>query len=422
MQHMQRFATNQSCEAQLSSETFLCAPDPDGKRSRGFVYSVPIRSGDKLVGLVAGMIQKRTVAELLRQGLSRQFALLASERGDLILPPGADPEIERWFRQQFESRGASAFFADAAESFAVQEWRTHWKPAKIVGTPKWWLVYLQPERDYEAQTLLAGWIEHLFIAGSLLGVGLALAFLVRSLSQRLEEQVRHLQERRQLERQVQEVSEREQQRIGENLHEDLCQRLTGIEAASKLLKKRLAAAQLPETQLAEEIAGEIRDSLISARQMADELQPVAMLEHGFVAALEELAARARQRAGIACRIEDHGFPAGLDALVATHLYRIAQEAIGNALRHAQAKTIVIALAADDGQLTFTVSDDGVGIPDAAEAGPGMGLRIMRYRADLIGAEFDIRRADKGGTVVFARFPRPARGIYTAAVPDGEVPL
>jgi signal transduction histidine kinase len=284
------------------------------------------------------------------------------------------------------------------------------------------VVYLHPEADYQPQTLLAGWLGHFFIAGSLLGAGLALAFLVRSLRNRLEEQVLYLQEHRRLERQVQEASEREQRRIGENLHEDLCQRLTGLEAASKLLKKRLAAAQLPEAQLAEEIAGEIRDSMLSARQMADELQPVAMLEHGFVAALEELAARARQRADITCQVEDHGFPAKLDPFVATHLYRIAQEAVGNALRHAQASTITITLAVNDGQLTFTVRDDGVGIPEAAEEEPGTGLRIMRYHADLVGAEFDIRRAEKGGTAVLARFPRPVGGINTTADPDAGVPL
>ncbi len=422
MQHLQRFATNQTLEAQLSREIPLCAPEPSGEPSRGFVYSVPIRSGDKLMGLVAGMIQTRTVTELMRQGLSRQLVLLASERGDLILPEGADPGIAQWFRQRFDSSGAGVFFAHAGQGFPVETWQAHWSPAKIVAAQKWWVVYLHPGSDYGARTLLAGWVGHFIIAGSLLGVGLTLAFLVRSLGLRLEEQARHLQERRQLEREVQEASERVQRRIGEHLHEDLCQRLTGIEAASKLLEKRLGAAQLPETQVAAEISREIKGSWTSARQMADELQPVALQEHGFVAALEELAARARQRGGIVCQVEDHGFPEQLDTFVATHLYRIVQEAIHNVLQHAQASTLIIALTGDETQLQLTVSDNGVGIPDGAEAGPGMGLRIMRYRADLIGAEFGIRRGAERGTEISARFPRNSGGIKPAIDSDTGVPL
>ncbi len=422
IQQLRCFATNQTLRGQISRETLLCAPDSTGARSRGFVYSVPIRSGGELAGLVAGMIQTQTIAEVLRYGLGRQATILVGEDGDLILSAGADPGITPWFRDQFATRGPGAFFARAKESFPVQQWWAYWSPAKIVAAQKWWVVYLHPEQDFAAPTLLAGWLGHSAIAGSLLGAGLALAFLVRSLGRRLDEQARHLQERRQLERQVQEVSEREQRRIGENLREDLCQRLTGIEAASKLLKKRLATAHLPETQLAEEIAGEVKDSLVSARQMADELQPVAMLEHGLVAALEELAARVRQRGGVVCRVEDHGFPAKLDTFVATHLYRIAQEAVGNAVQHARASHVIITLAPREAQLTLTVSDDGVGLPEAAGEGPGLGLRIMRYRADLIGAGFDIRRAGERGTVVSARLPTPAGGINTAVNSDDGVPL
>ncbi len=422
IQQMQRFATNQTLEAQLSHEIPLCAPDPSGALSLGFVYSVPIRSGNGLAGLVAGMVQTRTLAELLHQGLGRQVALLASERGDLILPEDAAPEIERWFRREFAARRAAEFFAHARQDFTVEDWQAFFAPAKIVAAQQWWVVYLHPRSDYEARTLLAGWIGHVAIASGLFGVGLALAFLVRLLSLRLEEQALHLHERRQLEREVQEVSERVQRRIGENLHEDLCQRLTGIEAASKLLEKRLAAAQLPESQVAAEISREIKASWVAVRQMADELQPVALLEHGFVAALEELAARVRARGGITCQVKDHGFPAELDTFVATHLYRIAQEAVNNALQHAAAKGIVIALAADNGQLRLTVGDDGVGIPDSAEARGGMGLRIMRYRADLIGAAFEIRRSGERGTEVSARLPARPGGITPADDPDAGVPL
>jgi signal transduction histidine kinase len=400
-EQMQRFATNETLEAQLSRELFLAEPETNGVRSRGFVYSVPIRSNKELVGLVAGMIQVSAVTDVLRQGLNRQVAFLANEHGDLIMPDGADPSIESWFRRQFESRSPGDFFSHTDESFPVLAWRAQWSPARIVASQQWWVVFLHPESDYEPQTLLAGWFGHLAFAGSLLGVGIVLAFLLQSLRHRVQEQARHLQERRKLEREVQEASERVQRRIGENLQEDLCQRLTGLEAATNLLKKRLAAAQLPETQLAGEIADEIRDSLVLARNMAGELQPVTLLEHGFAAALEELAARTRHRAGIVCKVEDYGFPSELDTFLTTHLYRIAQEAIGNALRHARARSIVLTLAMSEGQPALMICDDGMGLPETAEDGPGMGLRLMRYHADLIGADFDIRRADVCGTVICA---------------------
>jgi signal transduction histidine kinase len=375
---------------------------------------VPIRTNQGLAGLVAGMIQKSTVAKLLRQGLGEQVALLVSERGDLLLPEGADPGIEGWLRQQIEGRGASDFFAGAPESFPVQQWQAHWSAAKVVAAQKWWLLYLHPETDFQPQTLLAGTFGHFVLAGSLLGLGFASAFLVRSLAKRLDQQARHLRERRQLEREVQEVSEREQQRIGTSLHEDLCQRLTGIEAASRVLERRLEAASSSEAPIAAEITRELRTSLHSARQMADELQPVGLLEHGFVAALDELAAHTRQRAGIACTVQDQGFPGDLDAFVATHLFRIAQEAVANSLEHARADSILITLAVDSGHLTLTVSDNGVGIPEGAERVPGIGLRIMRYRAELIGAQFEIRQAGQRGTAICARFPYSAAGAKPAA--------
>ena len=117
------------------------------------------------------------------------------------------------------------------------------------------------------------------------------------------------------------------------------------------------AASSAEAPIAAEITREIRTSLHSARQMADELQPVGLLEHGFVAAIDELAAHTRQRAGIACTVQDQGFPGDLDAFVATHLFRIAQEAVANSLQHARADSIHITLAVDDGHVRVERRDE-----------------------------------------------------------------
>lgn len=419
IQQLRQFAGNLPIVAELSSEIFLCQPNGAGGRSRGYVYSVPIRSSQGLVGLVAGMIQKSTLSELLRQGLNRQVALLVSERGDVVLPEGADPAIEAGLRQEMGARGVGEFFSQAPGSFRLGQWWAHWSSVKIVDAQKWWLVYLHPATDFEAQTLLAGQVGHLTLAGSLLGLGIALAFQLRSLAKRLDQQVRHLRERRQLERDVQEVSEREQRRIGTNLHEDLCQRLTGIEAASRMLERRLGDTSSPETPVAAEISREIKVSLHSARQMADELQPVALLEHGFVAALEELASHTRQRARLTCLVRDHGFPENLDIFIATHLYRIVQEAVANSVKHARANSIYITLEANGGELSLAVSDDGLGISDSAGAGPGIGLRIMRYRAELIGAQLEVSRVGQHGTTVAVQLPCPSRGPKLAASsPEG----
>lgn len=411
IQQMERYSTNRSLQVQLSQEVLLCVPGWQSDRARGFVCSVPIYSGESLVGLVAGMVRTRTISELLRKGLNHQAALLVSDQGKMVLPENFDPAVARWLRQLFDVQGVSAFFGRAGASFELGGWVALWSPVKVAGGQKWWLVYTYPQTDYRPKTLLTGWVGHLLISGSLLGLGLALGLLVRSLGVRLDEQVRHLWDRRRMEREVQEVSEREQRRIGENLQEDLCQRLTGIEAASRVLERRLGASRPGEASVAAEIAREVKEAVNSARRMADELQPVTLLEHGLVAALEELAAHTRQRGGIACRLEDRGFPERIDAFTATHVYRIAQEALHNALRHAHAQTIVITLGRDGQDLTFAIRDDGVGIPEVALQRPGMGLRIMRYRADLIGARLDVGPAKTHqGTLISARFRNTGAGI------------
>lgn len=415
MEQIQQFAANPGLRALLSREIRVCTPDEQGELSRGYVYSVPIRAQDQLIGIVAGITTTKTIIEALRHGLIGPTRFLVSERGDFVMPEAAGRGVEEWFALQFKSHGVAGFFAQASESFLVKDLPALWIPVEIVSGEKWWLVCLyDPEMDLH-QTALSGFIGHILVAGSLLLAGFALAFLVRSLGKRLDQQARHLEERKQLERQVEEVSEREQRRIGESLHEDLCQRLTGIEAVSRHLEKRLAAAGLPEAGAASEIVAEIKESLTRARQMADELQPVSLLQHGFLAAIHELALNTTRRRGVPCKVEAADFTAELDAPVASHLYRIAQESVNNVLQHAKASQILLRVSADRETISFAVIDDGVGIgiDAAAREGPGMGLRIMRYRSDLIGGHFEARAAPGGGTIVSCRLP--------LAEPPKEIP-
>lgn len=406
IEQIQQFADRPDLRALLSREISLCTPDAQGGLCRGYVYSVPIRAQDRFVGIVSGMVATETIMEALRRGTVSPTRVLVSERGDYIASNEVGRGFKEWLQQQFGRHGVAGFFSRASASFEVGDKHALWTPAQIVSGEKWWLVCLYDLKTQLPRTSITGVLGHFLVAGSLLLSGIALAFLVRSLGRRLDEQVRHLEERKQLERQVEEVSEREQRRIGASLHEDLCQRLTGIEAISRHLEKRLGKAGLPEADAAADIAAEIKESLTRARQMADELQPVSLLEHGLLAALHELSLNTSQHRGIPCAVENAGFAAKLNPTIASHLYRIAQEAINNAVQHANASRIVIRLATTGKDLTMSIIDNGTGFGAGAASGErvGMGLLIMRYRSELIGGRLEFRPGPAGGTLVQCTFP------------------
>lgn len=395
-EQMRQFFSNTNLPALLSSEIQLCIDDPAGRRARGFVYSVPIRSSEGLQGLVAGMIPTYAIHEVLSRGGLLEFVLIVNERGEIYGGDKAGKSVPTWLRSQFTETQPSLFFQQ--ERFAVHEWTAVTSPAQIVSGEKWWLLYLYG-RDPHLQTGLVGMSANTALAGAVVLTGIALALLTRAYRKRLEEQVSHLRERQALERQVQEASDREQRRLGENLHEDLCQRLAGIQAASKALEKRLASSQPPESSLAGEIADEIHESLNRAQQMADQLQPVTLLEEGFHAAIAKLAALTEKRSGVPCGVELHDFPGIHDPVVATHLYRIVQEAVSNAVKHSKASRITICLSSNSQGMVVSVSDNGVGLSAQAAQQGGMGLKIMRYRSDVIGGQLEIMTAKGGGTIV-----------------------
>jgi signal transduction histidine kinase len=222
---------------------------------------------------------------------------------------------------------------------------------------------------------------------------------VRTLDRRVAEQEAHLRQRKELERQVQEASDREKLRAGEAMHEDLCQRLAGIEAIAKVLQKKMKAAGLPEAEVAAELSNDIREMLSSTWEMADELQPVSLLQHGFVAAIQKLVEHTQNRKGITCRLQIDQFPDVLDPAMGTHFYRIVQEALNNVLRHAKASTASIKLSANTGGVSIEITDDGCGFEPEQASKQGLGLRIMRYRAELIGADLTLSSHPGKGTVV-----------------------
>jgi two-component system, LuxR family, sensor kinase FixL len=217
--------------------------------------------------------------------------------------------------------------------------------------------------------------------------------------------VRDITERRRLEQEILETSEQERRRIGQDLHDGLGQMLTGIGLISRNLARKLRENGYFGAGEAEEITDLIREADQHARGLARGLVPVELDAAGLATALQRLAFNAERLFGIQCVFEEIHSPLLHDNTAATHLYRIAQEAVSNAVKHGRASRVVLRLASADDQVRLRVQDDGVGFPDVLEENQGMGVRIMHHRARIIGATLEIRRADEGGTVLTCTLPR-----------------
>jgi len=209
-------------------------------------------------------------------------------------------------------------------------------------------------------------------------------------------------DRTQMERQVHTASEREQQCIGEDLREDLCQRLAGITCLSSAMAKAMKKDKRPESGLAGDIADEVHGTLEQALRFAHILQPVSLLEQGLVSAIDRLASQVQKQSGIRCRFKGEDLPA-IAADDAAQLYRIAQAGLNNAAQHANASRIDIGFSKSARCLTLSVADNGSD-QSVPEKGSGLAMQIMRYRSDLLGAALTIGRKPRGGTVVTCRYP------------------
>ena len=173
--------------------------------------------------------------------------------------------------------------------------------------------------------------------------------------------------------------------------------------AGEVLSGQLAAKSLPEAKAVDHIVKMVEDAIELTGTLARGLQPFKLEEEGFTDALRELAAHITEAFKIPCAFECEEPVAIRDPVVATHLYRIAQEAITNAVKHSKGRGIVLSLATDGG-LTLTVRDDGIGLPDNPPNSKGMGLRTMAYRASVISAAFNIERLPSCGTRVTCKLP------------------
>ncbi|MFH1154870.1 MAG: cache domain-containing protein [Pseudomonadota bacterium] len=207
-----------------------------------------------------------------------------------------------------------------------------------------------------------------------------------------------LTESKRLEREILTISEQERQKIAMDLHDDLCPQLIGIEVMTKILEEKLGEKSVVEASDAGKIRQFILDTITKTRQLSKGLCPVNLSDHGFDLSLEELANYVKEVFGITCVYRCQGVHHIKDSSVATQIYYIAHEAVHNAVRHSHAKTIVIDLGIGESSVTLSICDDGKGM-DAVQPSRGMGLKIMSYRAESIGASFKITRNTDGGTRV-----------------------
>ncbi len=215
---------------------------------------------------------------------------------------------------------------------------------------------------------------------------------------------RDITERKRLEREVTEISNREQQRIGQDLHDGICQELTGIELMCQVLGQALAAKSKAQAKQAREISEHIRQTIGHTRKLARGLFPVELEINGFMSALHELVDHVPKLFKVKCRFECGVSVSIRDNIAATHLYRIAQEAINNAVKHGQAKRIIVSLKPAGDKISLSVTDDGIGFSKKSRKGSGMGIYTMKYRAGVIGAALEVNSAGKGAAVtcIFSR--------------------
>lgn len=212
--------------------------------------------------------------------------------------------------------------------------------------------------------------------------------------------VRDITRRRDLEREILAIAERERERIGQELHDDLCQQLTAIEYMSETAATELELAQPDSARAVHEISQSLRYAIDHARELARGLSPHAVMGNGgLTVALQDLAERTGKVFQRDCRFRCATPVLMEDQSTSIHLFRIAQEAVGNAIKHGKASRIDIQLTVLGNNLVLGVHDNGCGLPDQPVIGRGMGLRIMQYRAGAINGSIVVQRENSGGTSV-----------------------
>jgi two-component system CheB/CheR fusion protein len=208
-----------------------------------------------------------------------------------------------------------------------------------------------------------------------------------------------------LEQQILEISDDERRRIGHDLHDGLGQHLTGISLLSETMAQQLEAGKRIDPANVETITRLVSEAVGITRDLAKSLSPVTLEREGFLAAIQELAETSSSIFGIRCSWSCDEQSLSVDRTRALHLYRIVQEAVNNSVRHGKARNVEIAIASGNQTLRVSVTDDGSGLSHKTMSRPGLGLRIMQYRARMLDASIAVELAsDRGGTIVSCECP------------------
>jgi two-component system CheB/CheR fusion protein len=221
--------------------------------------------------------------------------------------------------------------------------------------------------------------------------------------------VRDVTELRALQEEIVRVATLEQRRIGQELHDNTQQELTGLGLLAESLSDSLRRGGGAGNELADTLAAGLAEANRRVRALAKGLVPVPIDKEGLMVALEELTRRTENEHRIACRFDCPKPVQVVDDSMALHLFHIAQEAVTNSVKHARAGTISVGLYGDDRSLSLQVRDDGVGIDRQPHAGDGLGLRIMEHRCGLIGGQFSVRSQPTGGTLMTCLVPTQPAG-------------
>ena len=214
-------------------------------------------------------------------------------------------------------------------------------------------------------------------------------------------------EREELQQELLKISEREKQLIAQELHDGLCQHFAGTAMMASLLQRRLAAKQDPEAEQARQICDLLNTGVHEARNLSHGLHPVKAEGEGLMEALSGLAQTVTKLFHVRCTFVCDDTVLVEDQTAATHMFRMAQEAVNNAMKHGQATKVRITLEEVDGAVTLSIRDNGIGIPRDLPVSKGMGMQIMNHRAAAIGAMLSVRRAGSRGTVVACTLSAPA---------------
>jgi len=227
--------------------------------------------------------------------------------------------------------------------------------------------------------------------------------LLNELDQRVRDRTaalkREMAERERLDKEINEVADRERRRLGQNLHDSLGQHLTGTALAAQVLRERLADRSANEVGEADKVVRYIEEGIDLTRNLARGFFSPELESDGLTVALQGLAENISERFHVPCAFNgDEAIDVG-DSTTATQLYHIAQEACMNAVKHSGANRIDIDLARNGQKLTLAVSDNGHGFPSKIPEPPGLGLRLMAHGASLIGGKLSVSRNRHGGTLV-----------------------